>query len=39
MCEKLYERENELIERLDNLEGCEYNPVYKKRNHGHYERT
>lgn len=30
MCEKLYERENELIERLDNLEGCEYNPVYKK---------
>lgn len=31
MYEKLYEREGELIERLDNLEGCEDNPVYKKK--------
>ena len=30
MYEKLQEREAELIERLDNLEGCEDNPVYKK---------
>ena len=30
MYEKLYERESELIEKLDNLEGCEDNPVYKK---------
>ena len=30
MYEKLQERERELIERLDNLEGCEDNPIYKK---------
>lgn len=30
MYDKLQERESELIERLDNLEGCEDNPVYKK---------
>ena len=30
MYEKLQEREAQLIERLDNLEGCEDNPVYKK---------
>lgn len=29
--EKLYERKDYLIKRLDNLEGCEEdNPVYKK---------
>ena len=26
--EKLLEREDQLVERLDNLEGCEDNPVY-----------
>ena len=28
MYEKLYERQNELYARLDNLEGCEDNLVY-----------
>ena len=30
MYDKLQEREADLIERLDNLEGCQDNPVYKK---------
>ena len=28
MYSKLFDRENELLERLDNLEGCEDNPVH-----------
>ena len=27
--DKMLDRQNELYERLDNLEGCEDNPVYK----------
>lgn len=30
MYEKLLDREQELLDRLDNLEGCEDNPVYKR---------
>ena len=30
MLERLLEKENDLIKRLDNLEGCEDNPVYKE---------
>ncbi len=26
--DKLFKRENDLLDRLDNLEGCEDNPVY-----------
>ena len=29
MYEKLYERQAELYNRLDNLEGCEDNPIYR----------
>ena len=28
MLDNLLERESELLDRLDNLEGCEDNPVY-----------
>lgn len=30
MYEKMQERENEIWDRLDNLEGCEDNPVYAR---------
>ena len=28
--DKLYAKKDELLDRLDNLEGCEDNPIYKK---------
>ena len=30
MYDKLLEKEAELLDRLDNLDGCEDNPVYKR---------